>query len=59
MGFDGEVVWNDSKPDGQFRKPTDNSKLLSYLPDFKFTPIEDGLKETIEWFVNNYNKVRK
>jgi GDP-L-fucose synthase len=59
MGFDGEVIWNDSKPDGQFRKPTDNSKLLSYLPDFKFTPIEDGLKETIEWFVNNYDKVRK
>jgi len=58
MGFDGEVVWDDSKPDGQFRKPTDNSKLLSYLPDFKFTPIEDGLKETIEWFVNNYGSVR-
>ena len=59
MDFDGKVIWEDDKPDGQFRKPSDNSKLLSYLPDFKFTPIEEGLKETIEWFNKNYNNCRK
>ena len=59
MEFDGEVVWEDDKPDGQFRKPSDNSKLLSYLPDFKFTPIEKGLKETIEWFNKNYKIIKK
>jgi len=59
MDFRGNVIWQDDKPDGQFRKPSDNSKLLSYLPDFKFTPIEEGLKETIEWFNKNYNNCRK
>lgn len=59
MNFKGRVIWDTSKPDGQFRKPTDNSKLKSYLPNFKFTPIEDGLCETIEWFHNNYDKIRK
>jgi len=59
MNFTGDVIWDDSKPDGQYRKPTDNSKLKKYLPDFEFTPLRDGLKETIEWFVNNYDKVRK
>ena len=50
MKFTGNIIFDNTKPDGQFRKPTDNSKLISYLPDFKFTPMEEGLKETIKWF---------
>ena len=59
MEFKGKVVFNKDKPDGQFRKPADNSKLLSYLPDFKFTPIEVGIKNTVDWFVKNYDESRK
>jgi GDP-L-fucose synthase len=59
FNFKGKVIFDDSKPDGQFRKPSDNSKLMSYLPDFKFTPIEEGLKETVEWFIENYTYARK
>ena len=59
MNFKGEYKWLSDKPDGQYRKPSDNSKLLSYLPDYKFTPIEEGLKETIEWFEEKYPNVRK
>ena len=55
----GDVVWQDDKPDGQFRKPSDNGKLLSYLPDFKFTSIEKGLEKTVNWFINNYESSRK
>jgi GDP-L-fucose synthase len=59
FNFKGRVVFDSSKPDGQFRKPSDNTKIKNYLPDFNFTPIEVGLKETINWFINNYEKVRK
>lgn len=59
MNFKGEVVFDSSKPDGQFRKPSDNSKIKHYLPNYKFTPIYDGLKQTIEYFEKNYNVVRK
>lgn len=59
MNFKGNVIFDKSKPDGQFRKPSDNSKLKSYLPDFKFTPFEIGIKETIKHFTENYNKIRK
>ena len=59
MSFNGEVIWESDNPDGQFRKPSDNSKLLSYLPDFKFTSLDDGLKETIDWFISNYENCRK
>ena len=59
FNFKGKVIFDKSKPDGQFRKPSDNTKLKSYLPDFNFTPIEEGLKETINWFIENYEKTRK
>jgi len=59
FNFKGKVIFDKTKPDGQIRKPSDNSKLKSYLPDFKFTKIEDGLRETINWFIKNYETARK
>jgi GDP-L-fucose synthase len=59
MNFKGEIIFDSSKPDGQFRKPSDNSKIKNYLPNFKFTSIYEGLKETIEYFEKNYTIIRK
>jgi GDP-L-fucose synthase len=59
MNFKGKVVFETSKPDGQFRKPSDNTKIKNYLPNFNFTPLYDGMKETIEYFEKNYSIVRK
>lgn len=59
MEFEGEVVWLSDKPDGQYRKPSSNKKLLSIIGDYNFTSLEDGLKETIEWFNENYDTIRK
>lgn len=59
MNYKGNVVWDKTKPDGQFRKPSDNSKIKHYLPEFKFTPLYEGLKETIEYFQTNYTFLRK
>lgn len=59
MNFKGDVIYDSTKPDGQFRKPSDNSKIKHYLPNFKFTPIYEGLKETIEYFEKNHTLLRK
>lgn len=59
MNFEGDVIFDISKPDGQFRKPSDNSKLKKYLPNFEFTSIEEGLNKTIKWFIKNYENIRK
>jgi GDP-L-fucose synthase len=59
MNFKGDVIFDKSKPNGQFRKPSDNSKIKSYLPDFKFTPLYEGLKYTIDYFEKNYKFLRK
>lgn len=58
MDFDGEVIFDETKPDGQFRKPT-SSMLKHVLPDFKFTPLEKGITETVDWFVKEYGNCKK
>lgn len=58
MNFKGNVVFDKTKPDGQHRKPSDNSKIKSYLPEFKFTPFEVGIKETIGWFEKSYPNIK-
>jgi len=57
--FKGNINFDTSKPEGQFRKPSDNSVIKNMFPDFRFTPIEEGLKESIDWFKENYPNIRK
>jgi GDP-L-fucose synthase len=59
MKFQGTLKKDTTKADGQFKKTADNSKLRKLYPSFKFTPIEDGIRETVEWFEANYDKARK
>ncbi|BGP34955.1 hypothetical protein JCM10296v2_006779 [Rhodotorula toruloides] len=58
VGFQGEVTWDSSKADGQYKKTASNSKLRKYLPDFQFTPFDVALQESVDWFVQNYDKAR-
>jgi|SRR3989304_2378063 len=40
------IIYDKSKPDGQHKKTCSNEKLKSLFPNFKFTNLEDGIKET-------------
>ena len=59
VGFENEVVFDQSKPDGQFRKPSDAAAFNSLFPSFDFTPLRKGLEETVNWFTTNYPRIRK
>lgn len=48
IGFNGEIKWDTSKPDGMYEKRTDISYLLSLMPDFKPRSFEQGLKDVIK-----------
>ena len=50
------VNYDSTKPDGQFRKDVDSSKLLSSLTDFEFTTLEKGIKKVYDKFSQRYNK---
>ena len=58
MKFEGNLVFDSTKPDGQFRKPADKTKLNNYLPEFSWTPLEEGIERTVDWFLCNYPKLR-
>jgi GDP-L-fucose synthase len=59
VGYEGDVTFDTSAADGQFKKTASNAKLRKYLPDFKFTPMEEAMKETVQWFVDNFETARK
>jgi GDP-L-fucose synthase len=50
------VNYDSTKPDGQFRKDVDSSKLLSVLKDFKFTSLEEGIKKVYDKFSKRYDR---
>ncbi|MFH4974619.1 hypothetical protein AB6A40_001328 [Gnathostoma spinigerum] len=56
--FRGKIVQDTSKADGQYKKTASNAKLRRYLPDFKFTPFDVAIKESVDWFVENYDTAR-
>lgn len=56
--YANNVVFDKSVSDGQYKKTADNSKLLSLYPDVSFTPIQEGIMKTVNWFVNNYENSR-
>ena len=59
LEYKGDVVWNTDKPSGQHRKPSSNKKLLDLgWKNEWYTPLEEGLKKTCEWFIINYPNVR-
>jgi len=58
VGFEGEIIWDKSKPDGQMEKLFSIEKFKKHQPEFVPTDLEVGIKETYEWFVNNLDKVR-
>ncbi len=52
-GFQGKIVWDSSKPDGQPRRMLDTSKAFREFGFKAKTKFEEGLKRTIEWYKNN------
>ncbi len=53
VGFEGELRWDPSKPDGQPRRAVDGSRageLLGWTPSMDF---EHGLRSTVDWYLAN------
>ena len=53
VGYQGDVVWDDTKPDGQARRCLDISLAKGHLNFEARTTIKDGLKKTVAWYLEN------
>ncbi len=51
MQFKGSFRWDSTKPNGQPRRQLDVSKAEQYFGFKAQTPLENGLKKTIEWYL--------
>ena len=54
VGFDGELVWDETKPDGTPRKLLDVTRIqaLGWQPTI---PLRNGIAQTYEWFLANWS----
>jgi len=59
MGYEGQLKFDTTKADGQYKKTASNAKLRKYLPDFKFTPLQEGIDYSVKWFIAHYSIARK
>lgn len=50
-----KLVFDSTKPSGQFRKPAKTDIQFNY----KYVTINEGLSTTIDWYIKNYNNLRK
>ena len=49
-GFEGEIVWDTSQPNGQPRRALDTSRARELFGFEARTPLREGLERTIEWY---------
>ena len=50
VGFAGETVWDESRPDGQAKRFLDTARARELMGFEAQTSLEDGLRRTIDWF---------
>ncbi|MFW6149092.1 MAG: GDP-L-fucose synthase family protein [Atribacterota bacterium] len=55
-GFNGEIKWDTSKPDGQPRRKLDTSRAEKEFEFKAKTKFDEGVKNTIDWFILNKSK---
>jgi GDP-L-fucose synthase len=55
-GFQGEIVWDSSKPDGQPRRSLDTNRAKQAFDFQAQTHFREGLRQTIDWYLaHQYN----
>jgi GDP-L-fucose synthase len=55
--FNGQIIWDNTKPDGQPRRRLDVTKAKAEFGFEAKTDLASGLKKTIEWFESNRDKI--
>ena len=57
--YNSMMTFDTTFSDGQFKKTADNSNLIKLIGKYNFTSIENGIKSSVDWFINNYETCRK
>jgi len=52
-GFEGEIVWDISRPDGQPRRCLDVGRARELFEFTALTGFDSGLRNTYDWYIEN------
>ncbi len=52
VGYEGNINWQTDKPNGQPRRLVDSNRLNDFIDYQEFTPLDEGLRETVDWYVS-------
>ena len=58
VGHNGQIIWDESKPDGTPRKLLDVSKMHALGWKHQIN-LEDGIQKTYDWFLENINDYKE
>lgn len=58
FGYPKPIVFDAKYSDGQYKRTVTNAKLMSRHPAFRFTPLGDAIKASVEWFQSNHAEAR-
>lgn len=54
MGFQGDILWDANRPDGQRRRALDVSRAKEYFGWEAEVEFDDGLRRTIDWWTTRH-----
>lgn len=58
LDFEGEIIWDTTKPDGQPRRGLDTSRAYERFGFRASTSFEEGLRKTIDWYLTNLEQIQ-
>jgi len=58
VGYEGEIVWNADRPDGQPRRFYCMERFRKHMGYVPSTSLREGLQKTIDWYLNSTDKKR-
>lgn len=58
FNYEDKVRFDSSYSDGQYKKTVSVNKLLSVIGGFQYTKIEDGIKKSVRWFIQNKDSIK-
>jgi len=57
-GYNGQIAWDTSKPNGQPRRALDTTRAKEYFGFMAEMPFKDGIQKTIEWYRENKDQIK-
>ena len=59
VAYEGDIVFDTTKPDGALRKTGDITKMQNVLDWKPQIPIREGIQRTLSWFVEHYDEATR